>query len=163
MLSWWRQTERAEHWSRGLINCIYGVFFFWLAVASDNSGPFAASSKKRLFFLARLLWGLLDSGPSSSTQPSTSQGHVCVCVCVKSLQSRPTVTKGCGLPGSSIHENSPGKSTGVDCMPSSRGSSWPRNQTCVSYVSAGAGRFFTTSTTWEAPSRTCHLLNTWQI
>ena len=37
-----------------------------------------------------------------------------------------------------------------------RGSSWLRNETCVSYVSCIgrqilAGRFFTTSNTWEAP------------
>ena len=35
-------------------------------------------------------------------------------------------------------------------MPSSRGSSWPRDRTHVSYVSALVSRFFTTSTTWEA-------------
>ena len=37
-------------------------------------------------------------------------------------------------------------------MPSSRGSSRPRDQTHISTSPALAGRFFTTSTTWEAPS-----------
>ena len=32
----------------------------------------------------------------------------------------------------------------------SRESSWPRDRTCISYVSCLAGRFFTTSATWEA-------------
>ena len=31
--------------------------------------------------------------------------------------------------------DSPGKNTGVHCMPSSKGSSWPRHQTCFSYIS----------------------------
>ena len=34
-------------------------------------------------------------------------------------------------------------------MPSSRGSFWSRDRTRVSYVSCTAGRFFTTSATWE--------------
>ena len=34
--------------------------------------------------------------------------------------------------------------------PSSRGSSPPRDQTHISYISALAGRFFTTSANWEA-------------
>ena len=37
-------------------------------------------------------------------------------------------------------------------MPSFRGSPWPRNWTCVFYVSCIAGGFFTTSATWEAPN-----------
>ena len=41
----------------------------------------------------------------------------------------------CSQPGSSVHGDSPGKNTGVGCMPSSRGSSEPRDGTCVSYVS----------------------------
>ena len=35
-------------------------------------------------------------------------------------------------------------------MPSSRGSSWPKDWTHVSMSPSLAGRFFTTSTTWEA-------------
>ena len=36
---------------------------------------------------------------------------------------------------------------------SSRRSSQPRDQTCVSCLSTLAGKFFTTSTIWETPSR----------
>ena len=46
--------------------------------------------------------------------------------------------------------DSPGKNTGVGCRASSRGSSWPRDWTQVSYVSCMAGGFFTTSAPWEA-------------
>ena len=42
-----------------------------------------------------------------------------------------------------------GKNTGVDSIPSSRGSSQPRDWTHVSYISL-AGRLLTTSTTWES-------------
>ena len=47
------------------------------------------------------------------------------------------------LPGSSVHEIFPGKNTGVGTF-SSRGSSWSRNWTRASYVSAVACGFFTT-------------------
>ena len=56
----------------------------------------------------------------------------------------------CGLPGSSVHGDSPGKNTGVGCMPSSRGSSQPRDRTQVSCI---AGGFFTNWATRETPKR----------
>ena len=64
----------------------------------------------------------------------------------------------CSLPGSSVREDSPGKYTGVGipgwvAMPSSRGSSRPRDQTHVSYSPALAGGFFITSATWDANTR----------
>ena len=46
----------------------------------------------------------------------------------------------CSLPGSSVLGDSLGKNTGVDAMPSSRGSSQPRDQTQVCRI---AGGFFT--------------------
>ena len=59
---------------------------------------------------------------------------------------------GCSPPGSSVHGHSPGKSTGVVAMPSSRGSSQPRNQTRVSCI---VGGFSTSWTTREAPEVHC--------
>ena len=52
----------------------------------------------------------------------------------------------------------PGSSVGIlrarkpgwVAMSFSRGSSWPRDQTSVSYTPVLAGGFFTTSATWEA-------------
>ena len=41
------------------------------------------------------------------------------------------------LPGSPVHGDSPGKITGVVAMPSSRGSSQPRDQTQVSRTAGG--------------------------
>ena len=52
----------------------------------------------------------------------------------------------CSTPASSVHGDSPGKNTGVGCHASARGSSQPRDQTHVSYVSCIDRQvFFTTS------------------
>ena len=73
----------------------------------------------------------------------------------KSLQSCLTLCDpmDCSLPGFSVHEIFQARTLEWVGMPSSRGSSGPRDQTRVSYVlsSALAGGFFTASTTWEAP------------
>ena len=57
-------------------------------------------------------------------------------------QSCPTLcnTIDYSSPGTSVHDDSPSKNTGVVAMPSFRGSSQPRDQTQVSCI---AGRFFT--------------------
>ena len=70
------------------------------------------------------------------------------------IQSCPTLCNpvDCSPPGSSVHGDSPGKNPGKVAMPSSRGSSWPRDQACISYVSWLRGKFFTTSATWEDPN-----------
>ena len=60
------------------------------------------------------------------------------CVHAKRLHSCPTLCNpmDCSPPGSSVHGDSLGKNTGVGChVPSSRGSSWPRDWIRVSYVS----------------------------
>jgi len=52
----------------------------------------------------------------------------------------------CSPPGSSVHEDSPGKITGVGAMPSSSESSQPWDQTQVSCIT---GEFFTIWATRE--------------
>ena len=47
-------------------------------------------------------------------------------------------------PGTSVQGDSPGKNSGWVAIPSSRGSSWPRDGTHFSYVSCIASGFFTT-------------------
>ena len=61
----------------------------------------------------------------------------------------------CSLPGSSIHGIFQARTLEWVAMPSSRGSYQPRGWTLLS--PALAGRFFTTSTTWEALK--IHILN----
>ena len=63
--------------------------------------------------------------------------HLCVYKYVQSHESCPTLCDpmDCSPPGSSYSWDSPGKNTGVSCLPSSRGSSRPRDWTRISYVS----------------------------
>ena len=51
-------------------------------------------------------------------------------------------------PGSSAHGISQARILERAAMPSSRGSSWPRDWICISFVSC-ISRFFTTSAIWE--------------
>ena len=76
-----------------------------------------------------------------------------LCVCAKLLQSCPMLgdPMHCSPPGSSAHGILQARILEWAAMPSSRGSSQPRNWTHVSYVSCIAGRFFNTNTAWEAP------------
>ena len=76
-----------------------------------------------------------------------------LCVCAKLLHSCPMLgdPMDCSPPGSSVHGILQARILEWVAMPSSRGSLQPRNQTHVPYVSCVAGRFFNTSTAWEAP------------
>ena len=57
----------------------------------------------------------------------------------------------CSLPGSSVHGDSPGENTGVGCHALLQGI-FPAQGLNLSLTSpALAGRFFTSSITWEAP------------
>ena len=75
------------------------------------------------------------------------------CVRAKSLQSCLTLcdSMDCSPPGSSVHGILQARTLEWVAVPSSWGSSPPRDGTLVSYVPALAGGFFTTSATWEAP------------
>ena len=73
-------------------------------------------------------------------------------MCTKSLQLCPTLCNPMGfLPGSSVYGILQARIPDWVAMPSSRGSSQPRDQTQVSCVLAS--RDFTTSTNWEAPEQ----------
>ena len=69
----------------------------------------------------------------------------------QSLQSCPTLNStGRISPFSSIHGIFPAKTLEWVAMPSSRGSSRPRDRTHISYISCIAGRFFTSEPPGEA-------------
>ena len=76
------------------------------------------------------------------------------CMPPKSLHLCPTLCDpiDCILPGSSVHGILQARILEWVAMPSSKGSSQPRDWTRVSYVSCIAGGFFTTSATQEALS-----------
>ena len=66
--------------------------------------------------------------------------YACVCVCVCLVMSNSNDPMDCSLPGSSVHGIFQGRMLGWVAISFSRGFSWPRNRTQVSYT---AGRFFT--------------------
>ena len=75
------------------------------------------------------------------------------CMPAKSLQSCLTLygPMDCNPPGSSVQRILQARILEWVSIPFSRGSSWARDWTCVSYVLAG--RFFITSDTWETQIR----------
>ena len=77
-------------------------------------------------------------------------------VCVKSLQLCPTLCNpmDCSPPGSSVHGILQARILEWVALPSSRGSSPPRDRTWVSYISRIGRRFFTPTATWEAQAST---------
>ena len=77
------------------------------------------------------------------SQTEKDKSHMIPFVCVKSLQSCPTLCnpRDYSPPGSSVHGDSPGRSIEWVAMPSSRGFSQLREWTSISYDSCIAGRF----------------------
>ena len=73
------------------------------------------------------------------TQSMGSQnlGHDISCACMLSHVRLFVTPVDCSPPGSSVHGDSPGKNTGVGCVPSSRGSSRPRGLIWVSLTAGG--------------------------
>ena len=68
-------------------------------------------------------------------------------VCLRSVTSflsDSLRSQDCSPSGCSVYGDSPGKILEWVAMPSSRGSSWPRDPTCASCVSGIVGWFFTT-------------------
>ena len=99
-------------------------------------------------------------------------------VCAKPLQSYLTLCNpmDCNPPDSSVHGIFQARILEWVAIPFSRGSSRPRDQTCVSMSPALVGSFFTTGTTWEGPllqqsvtkslflmSPLCHLIVSTQL
>ena len=91
----------------------------------------ATSSSSFFFFLAHpLLCQLLVPQSSVIGSPVNFLVHVCL------LSRFSYVWIWCySPPGSSVHGESPSNNSGMDSMPSFRGSSWPRDQTLISCVS----------------------------
>ena len=78
-----------------------------------------------------------------------------LCLCAQSLQLSPTpcTRMSCSPPGSSVRVILQARILERVAVPSSRGSSPPRNLTHISCVSCTAGKFFINWATWEAPQR----------
>ena len=83
-------------------------------------------------------------------------------MCVQVAQSCPTLCDSidCSPPGSSVHGDSPGKKTGVECHSLLQGPSQPKDWTQISCI---ASEFFTIWTTREATKKTYRwLIKTWK-
>ena len=97
----------------------------------------------------RIIRGFFCHGKEkqSEAQPAgLGPQSVHACMHAKLLQSWPTLCDpmDCSLPGFSVHGILQTKKLKWVAMPSSRGSSWPRNRSCIScIVSCIAGRCFT--------------------
>ena len=105
---------------------------------STNTPCFKPPSSPRWTLFLAVLCGLWDL---------SSQ-----CVCAWVLPSCPTLCDpmGCSLPGSSVRGILQARMLEWVAMPSSRGSSPPRDWTHISSPALGGG-LFTTSAIWEAP------------
>ena len=99
------------------------------------------------------LYSLLGHKELDSTEWLSLSLTFMITMCAKSLQSCPTLCHpmNCSPPGSSFHGVLQARVLEWVAVPSSRGSSPPRDQTCISYVSC-IGRqscFFATNATWQ--------------
>ena len=81
-------------------------------------------------------------------QPPPHFWHVCILS--SSVVSDSVTPLDCSPPGSSVHGILQARILEWVAVPSSRGSSWPRDPARVSMSPALAGGLFTTSTSWEA-------------
>ena len=98
----------------------------------------------------RGLDSIINSMDMNEQTPGDNEGQWSLSA--KSLQSCPTLwdPMDCSLPGSSVSGILQARVLEWVAISSSRGSSWPRDWTLVSYVSCIGRQVFTTSTTWEA-------------
>ena len=91
--------------------------------------------------------------PGPDQTPKSPHIHKASSMHAKALQSCPTLcyTMGCGPPGCSVHGILQARILEWIAMPSSRESSQPRDQTCVSWVSCITGEFFITGPPQKPP------------
>ena len=145
----WRQEEKGmtedemvgwHYWLNGLCESEQALG------GGDGQGSLACCSP----------WGLKDSDMAEWLKWAERKEYVgdqisFLPLCVHTLSHLTLCDPvDCSPPGSFVHRISQARILEWISMPSSRGSSWPRDQTFVACI---AGRFFTTSATWEAHSQ----------
>ena len=117
------------------------ALFFWLVYSHGMASGLTDKewSKRAKWKLVKLfLWPSIRSHSS---------------LCAKSLQLCPTLCDpmDCSLPGASVHGILQARILEWVAMPFSRESSWPGDQTCVSYISCIGRQVLYHWTTWKAP------------
>ena len=146
----WSMTDKDKY---HVITLTWG--FPWL-----GGKEFACQCKRGGFdpWVGKITWGrkwqrTLAFLPRKFHGQRSPVGYsLCACVHANSLQSCPTLCNPMdgSSPGSSVHGILQARILEWTAMPSSRGSSLPRDQTHV-LSPVLVGRFFTTSATWEIP------------
>ena len=118
--------------------------------------PFLILSYWPCFYLTEKIEGIISAPLVPNIVPQTQ----CVCGCVLVTQLCLTLCDpvDCNLPGSSSIGILQARIQEWGAMPSSRGSSQPRDQTQISCI---AGRFFTISAAKEAPKHRRGAINKW--
>ena len=103
-------------------------------------------------------------GPATLSFSISMMGRASACVHAKSLQLCPTLCQAmdCSPPGSSACGILQARILKWVAMPSSRGSSPPRDRIHISTSPALAGEFFTTSSTWQTWGRAEWRLTSWK-
>ena len=136
-------------------------WFIWRLERNDTPGQWSQSERAPIEIKDASFFLRLHRNPwlTHCVFVLTPQGFISIflrCVCVLSLQSCPTLCDlmDCSPPGSSVHGILQARIVEWVAMPSSRGSSGPRDQTCVSCI---AGGFFTV---WAKVLNKC-LLKYW--
>ena len=126
--------------------CLCGVCAVWCLHSLEIKKSFRGDNPRER---GKVTVGFHDFHSNSFSFTPVSPYAIRVLV----AQSCPTLcnARDCSPPGSSVHGILQARVLEWAAIPFSRGSSWPRNRTWVSYV---AGRFFTVWATREA-----HLLN----
>ena len=117
-------------------------------VAGRNEKLHTEVSTQLLLIWWTVLWNIQNIPPNIAlkTPPAVM---LAACVHAKSLESSPILCDPTDPPGSSVHGILQARILEWVAMPSSRGSSWPRDRTRVFHVSCTSRRVFTTSA-WEA-------------
>ena len=117
----------------------YGVLFNFYFSAGEKEGMRSQRCFiNQEFIFSCLKWlNFVFALYKIRSERSITYIHIYICFSVKSLQSCLTLCNNidCSLPGSAVHGILQARRLKRVAMPSSRGFSWPRDQTHVSYVS----------------------------
>ena len=124
---------------------VHGLFqartLEWVAISFSRGSSTQGSISGHLHYKwsPALQANSLLTEPSGKPEKNKLNSHTQSCASqhAKSLQSCPALwdSMECSPPGSSVHGIPQARILEWVDMPSSRGSSWPRDQTCVSYIS----------------------------
>ena len=106
-----------------------------------------------------LFWGgVIDSRTPSDTKFHRSSSLLCKMAYAQSLSPDYCYLMDCSLPDSSVQGILQARIMEWVAMPSSRGSSWPKDQTLISCIGRWVLRHWVT---WEACKMAQYLLNSW--